>query len=159
MDIVVTTPKSQIKNAIREAAAADSSSFYFREFKSLPKNLQVGDRVYYVDDGWIRGFAIVDQIVFDLGGISCDVTGRTASSPGIFMRADSWQWITPIPCQGFQGFRYASSAVPAGVRITGGWRDPRPELRRDRGGRYTGEWCFYATEDECDEHQGCGFHT
>ena len=162
MDIVVTTPKYEMKTAADEAAyALERGGFYFRSFKSMPK-VQAGDRVYYVDDGWIRGFAIAALVEENVTQI-CEVTGRVWNGCTVHMRVDSWTWIYPISCTGFQGFRYASGCVPAGVRIVGNWKDPRPRFWQvENNGRRSspsGEWCFYDSKEECDDHQGCGFHT
>jgi hypothetical protein len=139
MDIIVTTPKSQIANAAREAAEciADGGGEYFRRFHSLgyPRDLCVGDRVYYVEDGFIRGFCLVKRLLHSPTGQTCDTTGRIwAQGFFVFMDASSWQWIKPLPLVGFQGFRYVRNDLPwpAGLSnalIVGGWRDPRPEVR------------------------------
>lgn len=144
MDIIVTTPKSQMANAAQEAAdaVAGGGGHYFRRFPlELAPEIEPGDRVYYVEDGYIRGFAVV----YSCGPSSllheCETTGRRWP-PGyyVFMKADSWTWIRPIPMLGFQGFRYARPAVlnrdtihvwgviVADVVVAGGWLDPRPEV-------------------------------
>jgi hypothetical protein len=140
-DIIVTTPKSEMKNSAREAsdAIAAGGGEYFRRFpiKHYPKLLTVGDRVYYVEDGYIRGFAVVSDIRNILSTIRCDTTGKPWR-PGVyvFMQADSWQWVHPIIMRGFQGFRYAgrpsestmslSDKIVVPVKIVGGWKDEKP---------------------------------
>jgi len=151
MDIIVTTPKSEMRNAAKEAADAIAAGGgeYFRRFSlhHYPGLLNVGDRVYYVEDGYVRGFALVREIVKRDTSMRCDTTG-IVWPPGVyvFMRADSWQWIKPIPMKGFQGFCYAVKqplfdckdgkatqydALMAGnkiigkIEITGGWRDKK----------------------------------
>lgn len=149
MDIIVTTPKSQMAAAAQEAADCirNGGGEYFRRFHSTayPRDLHVGDRVYYVEDGYIRGFAVVNRMLHSPQGRTCDTTGRVwAQGYFVFMDAASWQWITPIPMLGFQGFRYANydpderqviEIYPIGgwrrfapVKVVGGWKDPRPEV-------------------------------
>ena len=131
MDINVTTPKTEIANAAREAEdvkRAGGGGRYFRRFPwSQRPDVRCGDRVYYVEDGYVRGFAVADEVVSEHGVQTCDTTGRTwPEGLYVFMRASTWQWIEPIPMRGFQGFRYAH-ASSAPTKIIGGWLDPRPE--------------------------------
>jgi hypothetical protein len=147
MDIIVTTPRSEMANAAREAADCirDGGGQYFRRFPLRQHPLvEPGDRVYYVEDGFIRGFARIEITLDDSSGKRCDTTGRDWS-PGfyVYMAASSWHWIRPIPMRGFQGFRYVdygASAGPGGnirlnghnheVLLAGGWRDLRPRSCR-----------------------------
>lgn len=142
MDIIVTTPKSQIRTAAQEAADAIEAGVgqYFRRF-NRPVNISPGDRVFYVEDGYIRGFALVMDTTHETDGMNCDTSGRVWP-PGFFviMDAKTWKWITPIPMQGFQGFRYARGGlngpdtiqIPANpkmfarVEVVGNWLDPKP---------------------------------
>ena len=145
MDIIVTTPKREMANAAQEAedCKRDGGGEYFRRFpvERAPEVLP-GDRVYYVEDGFVRGFAVVARIHATASGQCCDTTGRRWP-PGfyVFMDATTWRWIRPLPMKGFQGFRYAKYGCSAGgdgnlhvngrnyeVCILGGWLDPRPEV-------------------------------
>jgi len=153
MDIIVTTPKDQMASAAREAAdcIAAGGGEYFRRFpvSCYPTALRAGARVYYVEDGFVRGFAVVSRVQAAYEAQRCDTTGRRwPSGIYVFMAADSWKWIRPIPMKGFQGFRhyetqtgtepgqlvlYPVARMPdfmrlgRGASIIGGWRDPRPE--------------------------------
>lgn len=147
MDIIVTTPKSEMVNAQREAADClkAGSGQYFRVFRrsgSFPVFVGVGSRVYYVEDGFIRGFAIVASLGRGMRdtwgrreGFTCATTGRfyPCDSGGgvVFMNADSWQWIEPVPMKGFQNFRYPTFGRHS-VKIVGGWRDPKPQVEGAR---------------------------
>ena len=135
MDIIVTTPKAEMANAAREAEACkrDGGGEYFRRFPvdRAPQVLP-GDRVYYVEDGAIRGFAVVKRIHATARGMPCATTGRRWP-PGVyvFMDATTWKWIRPVPMKGFQGFRYKTFARFPGLQdhhteIVGGWLDPKP---------------------------------
>jgi hypothetical protein len=142
MDIMVTTPKSEMANAAREAAEclAAGGGEYFRRFPAEHHpDVQTLDRVYYVEDGYLRGYAVVSETQGLLdGGRQCDTTGRRWG-PGFyaFMDARSWHWIEPAAVRGFQGFRYVRydanrMVLPDGrlhrIVKVGGWRDPKPEI-------------------------------
>jgi hypothetical protein len=134
-DIVVTTPKSRMADAAAEAEHAKAMdlagerSFYFRNLgQTGGAALGKGSRVYYVEDGYVRGFGVIesDEDVLFRDWNECDVTGREYGTGWyVYIPADSWQWIAPIPYRGFQGWRYA----PAEWRdypIFGDWLDPKP---------------------------------
>ena len=125
MDIIVTTPKFATKTAAKEAEKmiAAGGGFYFRRFDRSAK-VDVGDRVYYVEDGFIRGFAEVSSAVYLKEHKICSTTGITYP-PGfyVFMDATTWKWMKPIPKKGFQGYRYA---FDLNADIVGGWLDPKP---------------------------------
>lgn len=128
MDIIVTTPKSEMVNAAKEAAnardAIDSGTevCYFRRFAHHPPTLHKWDKVFYVEDGYIRGYAVVDRIEYKDEEV-CSTTGRTWSQALFaYMKADSWTWIKPIPLAGFRGWRKMLTPF----EIVGDWKDPRP---------------------------------
>jgi len=125
VDILVTTPKSQMVVAALEAQECLSrgGGEYFRKLATLPKGLRAGSKVFYVEDGFVRGFAVVDRVVD--GEMVCSTTG-TQWGAGIYavMDASTWQWICPLPMKGFQGWRYFTKASE--VRIVGDWKSPRP---------------------------------
>ena len=126
MAIIVTTPRNQMGVAAQEAkeCVEAGGGSYFRRFGIKPRKLDPGSRIFYTEDGYVRGFAVVSEVV-DSGGMRCDTTGRNWR-PGIYamMSASSWSWIKPIPYNGFQGWRYFDDS---GVEIIGVWTDPRPE--------------------------------
>lgn len=148
-DIIVTTPKSEIGNAAKEAAEciANGGGWYFRRVFTKPR-INRGERVWYVEDGYIRGYAIVSEIIdtstpegrTKLKGMGlevipeCDVTGRRYGHGNyIFMRAESWKWINPVAKQGFQGWQYFNANTYIGVPSSqtwavGGWKDPKPKV-------------------------------
>jgi hypothetical protein len=143
MDIIVTTPKREIENSAKEAAdcIAAGGGCYFRRFNWRPYDLVAGSRIYYVEDGFIRGFAVVENVMVCDGTVRCDTTGRNwPEGVYAFMPADSWKWIAPIRMKGFQGIRHvgngrrgdgAAKIFVGGhlvdVVIVGGWKDPKPE--------------------------------
>lgn len=134
MNIIVTTPKRLIAEAAREvdAVMAAGGREYFRRFRieSAPR-IEPGERVYYVEDGYVRGFAEVSLISSCVARWQHGVGGRWYD-PGfyIFMDATTWKWIKPIPMRSFGAFRYANQwAFPEGteIEIVGDWLDPKPE--------------------------------
>lgn len=61
MDIIVTTPKTEMVNAAREAenCIKEGGGYYFRRFNQQPCGLMPGEKVFYVEDGHITGYAII----------------------------------------------------------------------------------------------------
>lgn len=126
MDIIVTTPTKQSKIAAQEAVeAVQNSDYYFRMFKTPPKNLLVGDKIFYVENGYIRGYAVVDKI-HKVEQQVCQTTGR-AWGPGVcvYMEARSWKWIKPIAMTGFQGWRYMKEN---NIEVIGDCFDSMPDV-------------------------------
>lgn len=113
MNILVTTPKSEIKNARKEAADVEEhGGHWFRTFKVLPK-VGPGDLIYFVEDGAIRGYGVVFGIKGDQT-ITCATTGRQWTGHHVLYRA--WRWLQkPVPYKGFQGYRYINS-LPETIR-------------------------------------------
>ena len=168
MDIIVTTPRGEMANAAQEAADCITAGGgeYFRRLPSrqVPSLLAPGDRCYYVEDGYVRGFAVISRVVARSGYERCETTGRTWP-PGlyIYMDARSWRWIKPIPMKGFQGFRYAALLLyvpdPADavadiimqtkpvVYERGGWLDPRPATPVPGRGKPTDLELFLAADN------------
>ena len=128
-DIIVTTPKNRMAEAAQEAAAClkAGGGHYFRRLAGMPRDFGPGSKVFYVEDGYIRGYGVV----LSIGG---SVTGWIDSvgqllPPGNYaiMPAAEWTWIKPIPMRGFNGWRYFK--LPLLVEVVGGWRDPKPEVK------------------------------
>jgi hypothetical protein len=128
-DIIVTTPKSQMKIAEQEALECleaiqnGEEAAYFRTFSKKPKDLDIGSRIFYVEDGFIRGFVTVKKI--GKGNIQCSTTGKNWKGECyVLMPAQNWKWIKPIVMKGFQGYRYFQA--PKDMEIVGDWLDPKP---------------------------------
>lgn len=132
MDIVVTTPADRAEEAAEEVAAClwDGGGCYFRWFSNRPR-IHAGERIFYVETGYVRGFAQCDYVTFKGDGVCCETTGHLWPRGWyVFMRADSWKWIKPIPMRGFQGYRYAHKQPWfAKIEIVGGWKDPMPKVK------------------------------
>lgn len=131
VDAIVTTPKNRMAESAREAALAqrwkdlnpDGDYWYWRDYKFKPF-VEPGDRVYYVEDGYVRGFCLVDHIDDHEYNADGQIVYR------VLMDATSWKWIQPIPMIGFRGIRKMINQphLMSEVRVIAGWRDPRPEL-------------------------------
>ncbi|MDP2669378.1 MAG: helicase-related protein [bacterium] len=119
-DIIVTTPKNKIETAGEEAEGINGDGHYFRTFTSFP-DITFGSRIYYVEDGFVRGFGVVSGI--KMGNMICGTTGKKYSGSHAIIPANSWKWISPIRMNGFQGWRYFDSKK---IKVVGGWRDPKP---------------------------------
>lgn len=152
MDIIVTTPKTEIANARKEAqdCISNGGGYYFRRLHSRP-DIKSGERIFYVEDGFIRGFALCERLIdsstkegrdqlIEMGLEiipECETTGRQFGH-GLyaFMPADSWTWISPIPMKGFQGWRYARpsrfnsyltvNGLNYELKTVGNWLSPKP---------------------------------
>ena|GEM_PF-1691609 len=138
-DIIVTTPKRRMAEAAREAEEikAAGGGWYFRDYRAprIPR-VDVGDRVYYVEDGYIRGFCNVIKI--DSVGYG---RRRTVT---VYMAATTWKWIRPIPvapwevvrsymyAENFKLYGHRAGLSRENVEVVGGWLDPRPKAPLER---------------------------
>jgi len=105
----VTTPKSEHETARLEGEAVtdDPNAFWFRSFRGKIK-ASVGDRVYYVDNGAIRGYGVIFKI--EVGEMWDDAHERWWSGTHLLQR--EWIWLkAPVPYKGFQGFRYVDEKL------------------------------------------------
>lgn len=125
MDIIVTTPKTEMESAAAEAEfiKITGSGYYYRFFKTLPK-IKVGDKVFYTENGFITGFATVVDTSNDDNDFECEATQKAFSGKYVSMDATTWKWVKPIPYKGFQGFRYAKDLD---YEVVGDWRDAKPK--------------------------------
>lgn len=135
MDIIVTTPRSQMANARKEAGACkkEGGGFYFRYLGyGRPSYVGCGDRIFYVEDGAIRGFALIAGLR-DAKHLRCTITKRQWPEGWYaFMNAKTWKWIVPIPMRGFQGWQHMTDEISKQVKVTGGWLDPKPEEKNGK---------------------------
>ena len=108
MDILVTTPKSEIDNSRREGEALEEhGGYWFRTFRFRPK-VEPGDRLYFTENGLIKGYGIIYQVLRQAEPEKCDITGTLWGNPGDWLVFyNNWHWLkTPISFKGFQGIRY-----------------------------------------------------
>ena len=126
-DIIVTTPKNKTEIAEEEARQCieAGSGFYFRTFRNTPRHLGIGSRIFYIEDGYVRGFGMVSEI--KNGDMQCGTTGYDwGDGTHAIIQSDSWKWIKPIPMRGFQGWRYFKAKS---IKIVGNWLDPKPLIK------------------------------
>jgi len=105
MDILVTTPKSEIDTSRKEGEIVEAEGgYWFRTFKFRPK-VKKGDKIYFVEAGLIKGYGIIFE-VSQTKGEECEVTGRTWKGNWV-VKYNNWHWLKyTIPFKGFQGIRY-----------------------------------------------------
>jgi len=112
MDMLVTTPKSEIDNSRREGEAVEADGgYWFRTFRFKPK-VEPSDRIYFVENGQIRGYGIIFKVEQMTGGLKngfqCETTGRMWGNEGDWIIAyKDWHWLkNQVSFKGFQGIRY-----------------------------------------------------
>ena len=105
MDILVTTPKSEIDNSKKEGKAVENSGgYWFRTFKFKPK-VEIDDKIYFTENGQIVGYGIIFEIS-KTDEEKCDITDRVWKGNWI-VKYDDWHWLKkPVPFKGFMGIRY-----------------------------------------------------
>ena len=121
-DIIVTTPRSRMAEAAAEAEDIKKwgGGYYIRGLGPLRPTIAAGDRVYYVENGYVRGFALVSSGPFRVGGWKAYYE--------VHLDATTWRWIRPRPMTGFQGWRYAPAGWRDAVEVLGDWLAPRPDV-------------------------------
>ena len=124
-DIIVTTPKTEMKTAAQEAVDIQQAGGgqYFRAFQGRRPDINPGERVYYTEDGFLRGYATVTSV--EHAEKICETTGRFWRGLIVTMDATSWTWIKPTPFPGFRGYQYARFAKEP--EAVGNWLDPKPD--------------------------------
>ena len=109
IDIVVTIPKSEYKNDDLETEffMSNKDAYQFWALSKVPKNLEIGDRVYFVKYNKIDSSMKIFDINFD-SKISekCELTVRVWDVSCILYLNDLRDEKLGIKIKGFQGFRY-----------------------------------------------------
>ena len=105
MDMLVTTPQSEIDTSRKEGETVEQEGgYWFRTFRFKPK-VEDGEKIFFVEAGLIKGYGIVFE-VSPTEGKECEVTGRTWKGDWV-VKYYNWHWLkSPIPFKGFQGIRY-----------------------------------------------------
>lgn len=107
LDIIVTIPKSEYMNDDIETKhmEIDDSLVQFWTLSKVPKELKIGDRVYFIKKNKIESSMKVIDIKMN-GESICQTTGRAwKGACQIYMddlRYESFDFVV----RGFQGFRY-----------------------------------------------------
>ena len=104
-DIIVTIPKSQYQNDDLETKdMIDNNKTQFWSMKRIPKDINIGSRIYFVKNGQIESSMRIFKIEKDKEE-TCSTTGRVWK--GNILHMDDLKYLeTPIPQKGFQGYRY-----------------------------------------------------
>lgn len=118
MDIIVTTPKSEIENCKKEAEALANhpDAYYFRMFKNKP-NVNPGDKIFFVENGIITGYGVIFEISQSDTEEHCEITDRYWGKKGYWMiKYRDWTWLDKIiHYRGFQGYRYIEKLQCSGI--------------------------------------------
>lgn len=116
MDIVVTVPKREMANISKEDAFVQKNkgAVQFWSMARRPTKLEVGDRVYFVENGFVRYYHEVIGFAKDQ---KCQVTGRVWKGCSVMLRCPETKLTKPIPMKGFQGFRYINRVQEAVLRL------------------------------------------
>ena len=111
MDIVVTIPKTELENVYKEretVSQVDNEAVQFWSVGRKAKELNVGDHVYFVENGQITNYQIFLGYVYNP---VCEVTGRTWAGLNLLLKCPSIFLKTPVAKKGFQGFHYIERLV------------------------------------------------
>lgn len=107
MDIVVTIPKHEYENdELETKEMVENDYVQFWTLSKIPKQLNIGDRIYFVKNKQIESSMKVIEIETNSSKV-CETTGRKWSG-NCQITMDELQDETHLMLhvQGFQGFRY-----------------------------------------------------
>lgn len=107
MNIIVTVPKSELKNIEQEdqwAQKQNEETVQFWKISRKPKNLQKGDKVFFIENREIKYYHTFIDFGYDL---KCEVTNRIWYGLNLILKYPETK-INPIRHKGFQGFRYTT---------------------------------------------------
>jgi hypothetical protein len=123
-DIIVINPKKRRKKLdLEEENAWIEDGFFFRTFAKKPISLEIGCRIFELEDNFIIGFFEVSEI--KNGKMLCGTTGTIWNGWHAILKTVSWKWIRPIPMRAFQGWRYFPEQFITNIKIIADWRgDP-----------------------------------
>ena len=111
MDIIVTVPKKELKNLKKEDEFAEANDNEIIQYWSVPKqpqDINIGERVYFIEDGYIRYWHEFMGFEFDA---VCEVTGRVCPGLNLILKYPETKLETPVVMKGFQGFHYDKEGV------------------------------------------------
>lgn len=97
--IIYTTEENLIhKKGLKEGE--EKIEMFYWKFRTIPKKLNEGDKIYFATKGLIRGYFMLSDIN--------KTFNHFAETPAnsIEWRCDSWEDIKSIPTKSFQGFKY-----------------------------------------------------
>jgi hypothetical protein len=113
VDILVTIPKSEAANTVKEdqfinncVRDGEQGVVQFWAIKRKPKTLNIGDRVYFVENGRVTCYHLFAGYVSDP---VCEVTKRVWHGLNLILKCPEVLVKSYIPYRGFQGFRYINT--------------------------------------------------
>jgi len=116
--IVITIPKS-IKWSDYEKellAVADGRKEMNFKVPTLPRKIKEGDRCYLCYNGNIMGWMSITSI--GRKSFVCDTTNKAWSDGYYVSRSGKFHYLPqPIPCHGFQGYRYVKETPSGNIFI------------------------------------------
>ena len=110
MDILVTIPKNEYSNDDLENANIESGHSAFWTLSKIPKQLNSGDRIYFVKNNKIDSSMQVTDILTD-SQMECETTGRTWSGKCQLLLDDYKTEKNDDYIKGFQGYRYIENKI------------------------------------------------
>lgn len=102
MDIVVLLPDIINKSLYVESVFGGASVIFWKTHK-IPKNIVVGDRVYFVDKGRVSYYRLFIGIVNDP---VCEKSGKILRGTYLILEHKVWLLHKPFLMKSFRGFRY-----------------------------------------------------
>ena len=108
MNIIVTTPQSQISISNQELRQVElMGGCFFRVFRFKPK-VSVGERVYEIERGFIVGYGTIIEIFQIDESMECSTTGKEWGNAGDWVvKYDNWKDLGQlVRMRGIQGIRY-----------------------------------------------------
>lgn len=107
IDIVVTIPKDKYDDDLMETIfyLENDDSYAFWTMNKIPKNVSIGDRIYFVKDNHIESSMKIFDIEYNATN-KCIVTNKIWTGKIAFCLDDLKFVEEYIECKGFQGFRY-----------------------------------------------------
>jgi hypothetical protein len=105
LSIVITIPKSTPWALYeKELERAEQDEILNFRVSNFPKSVQPGDKCYIVHDGYIRGWMYI--VGFTEKRFICTTTHGDFEGKFIERSGKFHELSKPIPCRGFQGFKY-----------------------------------------------------
>lgn len=106
---MVTFPRNKLKDLdneereIRKVLSHGDNINYFWCLSQKPKNLNIGDKVYFIWNSKMRGYHIVVGFGNDM---KCTTTGIQYEGYCIILDTQFHELEEPVTMNGFRGFRY-----------------------------------------------------
>lgn len=106
MDIVVTIPRAEYtNNDLEDINIQENGHYAFWTLSKIPKQLNIGDKVYFIKENKIYSSMKVIEILKN-SVMQCDTTDRIWSGKCQIVMNDFNYENIPLKIKGFQGFRY-----------------------------------------------------